>query len=213
MSWTVVTNYLFEHWLEIAGVLTTVLGIALTTWRKMSCWPVVLISDVIYLVVFYRAQLYSDALLQVFFLAFTLYGWWYWWRGMRVEGEVRVLRLAFRIMLGGLAAGAVGSLVLGELAKQVHAALPYLDATLASYSLVASWWAARKHIANWWLWIAVDLAYIGEYVYKDLWPTALLYAGLVALAVMGLMLWQRAAPPSTLTPEENRKEAASGAVG
>jgi len=193
MIWVAVSNYLVEHWLEIAGVITTVLGIALTTWRKMSCWPVVLVSDLIYLVVFYRAQLYSDALLQIFFLAFTLYGWWYWWRGMRAEGEVRVVRLEFPIMLGGLAAGAVGSLVLGELAKQVHAALPYLDATLASYSLVASWWAARKHIANWWLWIAVDLAYIGEYVYKDLWPTALLYAGLVALAVMGLMLWRSAA--------------------
>lgn len=193
MIWVAVSNYLVEHWLEIAGVITTFLGIALTTWRKMSCWPVVLVSDLIYLVVFYRAQLYSDALLQIFFLAFTLYGWWYWWRGMRAEGEVRVVRLEFPIMLGGLAAGAVGSFVLGELAKQVHAALPYLDATLASYSLVASWWAARKHIANWWLWIAVDLAYIGEYVYKDLWPTALLYAGLVALAVMGLMLWRSAA--------------------
>lgn len=74
----------------------------------------------------------------------------------------------------------------------MHAALPYLDATLTSYSLVASWWQARKHTANWWLWIVVDLVYIGEYLYKDLWPTALLYAGLVALAVLGLRDWQRA---------------------
>jgi len=137
--------------------------------------------------------LYSDALLQVFFLAFTLYGWWYWWRGVREDGEVRVVRLEWSAMLTGLVAGAVGSYILGELAKQVHAALPYLDATLASYSLVASWWAARKHIANWWLWIVVDLVYIGEYIYKDLWPTAILYAGLVVLAVLGLMLWRRAA--------------------
>ncbi len=187
------SNYFIEHWLEIAGVITTVLGIALTTGRKLACWPVVLISDVIYLVVFYQAQLYSDALLQIFFLAFTLYGWWYWWRGVRDEGEVRVVRLSLPIMLAGLTAGAVGSVVLGELAKQVHAALPYLDATLASYSLVASWWAARKHIANWWLWIFVDLVYIGEYIYKDLWPTAILYAGLVVLAVFGLVLWRRAA--------------------
>ncbi|MGA3080535.1 MAG: nicotinamide riboside transporter PnuC [Terracidiphilus sp.] len=193
MSWMAVTSYLVEHWLEIAGVVTTVLGIALTTSRKLACWPVVLVSDVIYLIVFYRAQLYSDALLQVFFLAFTLYGWWYWWRGVREDGEVRVVRLEWSAMLTGLVAGAVGSYILGELAKQVHAALPYLDATLASYSLVASWWAARKHIANWWLWIVVDLVYIGEYIYKDLWPTAILYAGLVVLAVLGLMLWRRAA--------------------
>ena len=31
--------------------------------------------------------------LQVFFLAFTLYGWWHWWRGVREDGEVRVVPL------------------------------------------------------------------------------------------------------------------------
>ena len=159
----------------------------------MFCWPVVLISDVLYLIVFYRVNLYSDALLQIFFLAFTLYGWWYWWRGVREEGEVRVAPLAMRSLLLALAAGAVGSLALGEIAKRMHAALPYLDATLASYSLVGSWWQARKHIANWWLWIVVDLIYIGEYVYKDLWLTAILYAGLTGLAVLGLRDWRRAA--------------------
>jgi nicotinamide mononucleotide transporter len=76
---------------------------------------------------------------------------------------------------------------------RVGAALPHLDAALTSYSLVASWWGARKHIANWWLWIAVDVVYIGEYLYKDLKPTAALYAGLVALAVLGLRDWRRAA--------------------
>ena len=53
----------------------------------------------IYLIVFYRAQLLSDALLQVFFVAFTLYGWWHWWRGVREEGEVRVVPLAMASLL------------------------------------------------------------------------------------------------------------------
>jgi nicotinamide mononucleotide transporter len=164
----------------------------------LLCWPVVLAADAIYLIVFYRAQLLSDALLQIFFVIFTLYGWWHWWRGVREEGEVRVVPLVLPSMLIALAAGAVGSLVLGELAKRLHAALPYLDATLTSYSLVGSWWQARKHIANWWLWIVVDLVYIGEYLYKDLWATALLYGGLVALASLGLRDWQRAARASQI---------------
>ena len=113
--------------------------------------------------VFYRARLFSDALLQVFFVAFTLYGWWHWWRGVRAEGEVRVVPLHLRGWLAGLAAGAVGAVLLGWLMVRIGAALPHLDAALTSYSLVASWWQARKHIANWWLWIAVDLIYIGEY--------------------------------------------------
>ncbi len=192
MSASLIADFLRGHWIEIAGWVATLLGIWLTTRRMLLCWPITLAADVLYLVVFYRARLLSDSLLQAFFVAFTLYGWWHWWRGVREEGEVRVVPLATRSLVLALVAGAAGSVVLGEITKRLHAALPYLDATLASYSLVGSWWQARKHIANWWLWIVVDLIYIGEYVYKDLWLTAVLYAILVALAVLGLRDWRRA---------------------
>ena len=192
MSWMAIANYFAANWVEIAGTVTTVLGIWLTTRRLLICWPVVLVADVIYLVVFYRARLFSDALLQVFFVAFTLYGWWHWWRGVREEGEVRVVPLSVRGWIAGLAAGAVGAVLLGWLMVRVGAALPHLDAALTSYSLVASWWQARKHTANWWLWIAVDVIYIGEYLYKGLRWTAPLYLVLVVLAVMGLRDWRNA---------------------
>jgi nicotinamide mononucleotide transporter len=192
MNWMTIANYLAANWLEIAGFVTTLAGIWLTTRRLLVCWPVVLAADILYLVVFYRARLFSDSLLQIFFLAFTLYGWWHWARGVREEGEVRVAPLGVRGWLGGLAAGAAGAVLLGWLMVRVGAALPHLDAALTSYSLVASWWQARKHTANWWLWIAVDLIYIGEYLYKDLRATAVLYLLLVALAVLGLRDWRRA---------------------
>jgi nicotinamide mononucleotide transporter len=192
MNWATIANYLAANWLEIAGTVTTILGIWLTTRRLLICWPVVLAADVIYLDVFYRARLFSDALLQIFFVVFTLYGWWHWWRGVREEGEVRVVPLGVRGWLGGLAAGAVGAVLLGWLMVRIGAALPHLDATLTSYSLVASWWQARKHTANWWLWIAVDVIYIGEYLYKGLRWTAPLYLVLVVLAVMGLRDWRNA---------------------
>jgi nicotinamide mononucleotide transporter len=192
MTWTTVAIYLSENWVEIAGFITTVAGIWLTTKRSMLCWPVIVAADVLYLVVFYHAQLLSDALLQAFFLVFTFYGWWNWRRGVRQDGEVRVVPLSARSLWIGLLAGAAGSFVLGILAKQLHAALPFLDATLTSFSLVASWWGARKHTANWQLWIVVDVTYIGEYIYKDLQATALLYAILVWLAALGLRDWKRA---------------------
>ncbi|HEY1901911.1 MAG TPA: nicotinamide riboside transporter PnuC [Terracidiphilus sp.] len=190
--WVTIVNYFAANWLEIAGFLATLIGIWLTTRRLLICWPVVLAADVIYLIVFYRAKLFSDALLQVFFVVFTLYGWWHWWRGVREDGEVRVVSLSLRGWIAGLTAGALGSVLLGWLMVRVGAALPHLDAALTSYSLVASWWQARKHTANWWLWIVVNVVYIGEYLYKDLRPTAALYLLLVILAVMGLVDWRRA---------------------
>jgi nicotinamide mononucleotide transporter len=199
MILSTLTHYLLTNWVELAGFITTALGIWLTTKRLLICWPVVLAADVLYLVVFYRARLLSDALLQLFFIAFTLYGWWHWWRGVREEGEVRVEPLAFGPFLIAIGAGITGSFILGEIAKHLHAALPWLDAALASFSLVGSWWQARKHIANWVLWIVVNLIYIGEYIYKDLWITAVLYAGLVILAILGLRDWRRAAQTAACT--------------
>ncbi len=192
MMETAIEQFFRAHWLELAGFISTGLGIWLTARRNLLCWPITLAADVLYLVVFYQARLLSDSLLQVFFVGFTLYGWWHWWRGVRQEGEVRVVRLRTESMLLALAAGAAGTVILGFPARHLHAALPFLDAALTSYSLVGSWWQARKHMANWWLWIVVDIVYVGEYIYKDLWLTAVLYAVLVGLAIIGLRDWRRA---------------------
>jgi nicotinamide mononucleotide transporter len=191
---TSVIQYLAVHWswIEFAGWTTTFLGIWLTTKRTLWCWPITLAADILYLVVFYRARLLSDALLQVFFVVFTVYGWWNWWRGARQEGEVRVAPLARSSAIAAVVAGIAGTFVLAMITTRLHAALPYLDASLACFSLVGSWWQARRNIANWWLWIVVDVLYVGEYIYKDLWLTAILYVVLVGLAILGLREWRRA---------------------
>jgi nicotinamide mononucleotide transporter len=50
----------------------------------------------------------------------------------------------------------------------------------------------------------VDVIYVGEYVYKHLLITSVLYAGFVLLAVIGLRAWQRVdkapAPPLSISP-------------
>jgi nicotinamide mononucleotide transporter len=192
MHWTTIANYLAANWLENLAAAITLVGIWLTTRRTLICWPVVLVSDVLYLIVFRNQNLKSDALLQVFFIAFTLYSWWNWARGVRLDGEVRVIPMHLKDWLAGLIVGAAGSIVVGWWMAKIGAALPHLDATLAIFSLVASWWEARKHTANWWLWIVVDAVYVGEYLYKQMWTTAVLYAAFVVLAVWGLRNWQRA---------------------
>ena len=179
--------------LEIAAVLTSVIGIWLTTRRKLSSWPVILVSCVLYALVFRREKLYSDMLLQFVYMAFAIYGWWHWWRGVKEEGIVRVERLSGRGLAAGVLGGAAGSFLLGFLmARYTDAALPHIDAALTSFSLVAQWWSTRKHIANWWLWIVVDALEIGVFLYKRLYLTSVLFAFLIFLAVLGLRAWNKA---------------------
>ncbi|MEG1612513.1 MAG: nicotinamide mononucleotide transporter family protein, partial [Alistipes sp.] len=63
----------------------------------------------------------------------------------------------------------------------------------------AQWWQARRHTATWWLWIVVDVVYVGAYLFKSLHVTAALYVFFLGLAVIGLRAWSAAA--NTPTPE------------
>src|SRR6266404_6323785 len=179
--------------LEMAAALASVLGVWLTTRRMLSSWPVVLIACFLYALVFQRTKLYSDMLLQFVYAAFAIYGWWHWCRGLKEEGSIRVEHLSGRGLTSGIIVGAVGSFLLGFLmARYTDAALPFSDASLTSFSLVAQFWQTRKHIANWWLWIVVDTMEIGVFIYKHLYLTAVLFAFFVFLALLGLRAWKKA---------------------
>ncbi len=181
-------------WIELVGALISAWAVWLTTRRRPWCWPVGLLSVLIYGGVFVDAKLYSDALLQLAFAGLIIYGWRRWLQNLGDDGRVKVAVLPRRQAAGHLLIGVVAAIVLGySMHRWTDAALPWLDAALTAFSLVAQWWQGRRHIAAWWLWIVVDVIYVGEYIYKHLLITSALYVGFVVLAVIGLRTWQAAA--------------------
>lgn len=183
--------------LEIIAVIVSALAVWLTARRHLWCWPIGLVSVLLYARIFLVAKLYSDLLLQLIFAVMQLYGWWQWKSGASAQDSqhIQPQRLPKQGLLTGLLAGAAGSVVLGYvMASFTDAHIPWLDSALTSFSLVAQFWMARKYVANWWLWIAVDIVYVGVYIYKDLNLTAGLYAGFIVLAIIGLRNWQRQLP-------------------
>lgn len=180
-------------WIELTGAVISAWAVWLTARRRQLCWPVGLASVLVYGGIFVDARLYSDALLQLAFAGLIVYGWQRWRRNLDDDGRVQVAPLPFTEAAGNVALGVIGALALGfAMHRWTDAALPWLDAALTSFSLVAQWWQGRRHLAAWWLWILVDVIYVGEYVYKDLLITSVLYAGFVVLAILGLREWRQA---------------------
>lgn len=184
-------------WLEPVAAAASIWAVWLTTRRRPWCWPIGLVSVLLYAWVFVGARLYSDALLQLAFAVLIVYGWVRWSQHLESDGRVAIAPLDPRRAVRHVALGVLGAVALGAaMHSWTNAALPWLDAALTAFSLVAQWWQARRHVAAWWLWITVDVIYVGEYLWKDLVITAVLYVGLIALAIAGLRAWRQAARAS-----------------
>ncbi|MEV0245011.1 nicotinamide riboside transporter PnuC [Nocardia sp. NPDC050712] len=93
-------------------------------------------------------------------------------------------------VLAGAGAAGVGALTV-LLSGATDSSVPFWDALTTGLSLMATYGQCRKLLESWWLWIAADLVYIPLYVHKDLYLTAVLYTGFLALCVAGLLRWRR----------------------
>ena len=179
--------------LEYAAALLGLINVALVVRRTVWNYPFGIAMVALYFFVFYEARLYSDALLQIFFLVVQLYGWRNWLQAKNASGgEIPVRYLGARARLAWLAGLTAVSLVWGlAMDRYTDAAAPVVDAFVAGFSIGAQILMARRFVENWVLWIAVDLVAIGLYWSRDLQVTSGLYFIFLLLAITGLLEWAR----------------------
>ena len=198
----------------MVAVACTVIGVWLTTARSLWNYPFSFASVALYGIFFFRIKLYADMALQGIFALSLAYGAWQWLHGRSAQGEVLVRRLprreiAPKLAVAILAAAAIGAL----LARYTDASLPWADSALLAGSLVGSFWAARRYMENWSIWIIVDTLYVALYAVKHAEATAVLYASFVAMAVVGWRRWRRAEDHQSATDPGTAGAGAPPAAG
>ncbi|MFJ5810067.1 nicotinamide riboside transporter PnuC [Streptomyces sp. NBC_01426] len=196
-------------WTEILAAATGALCVWLVARQHIANWPIGIANNVFFIVLFAQAGLYADAGLQIVFIALAAYGWWSWTHGggPGAAETLPVRRTTGTEWVALAAAGAVGVLALTLLLdRATDSTVPLWDALAVGLSLMATYGQCRKLLESWWLWIATDLVSIPLYVHKDLYVTAVLYVGFLALCVAGLIGWRRAlaATEGTDDPEGSR---------
>ncbi|MCG7409672.1 nicotinamide riboside transporter PnuC [Paenibacillus sp. ACRRX] len=192
MGMLLVAYWTSSSTLEIVATTTGLLSVWLTARENIWCWPIGLVNVACFFVMFYDAKLYADMTLQIFFFAFSVQGWIVWLtrRGAdKVRPTVR-MSSTWRIWL---AAAIVGITVAWGylLATYTDASIPYLDALVATLSLAAQYLLSQKIWESWYFWITVDVLSIGMYMYKGLFTVGCLYVVFLAIAIAGLLQWQR----------------------
>ena len=212
-----VSNIFFEVWgyqvsfLEFFGTLTYFASVLLIARKNMLNWPVGIVSVVLYMLLFYQFQLYSDALEQVYYLGASVVGWVLWSRSRSNEqvpsgfsSQSAVLITAASTLVAGLA--------LGFFMVNVHevfpalfplpADYPMLDAMTTVISLVAMWLLALRRTESWVYWIIVDIAGIYLYFSKGLAFLGVQYVVLLVIALYGFWSWFRSSRTNQTFPAQ-----------
>jgi nicotinamide mononucleotide transporter len=175
--------------LELVSFVLSVTMVLLNIRQNHWAWLLAIISSATYGFVFFHAHLYGDGSLQLVFIASAAWGWYQWLRGAG-ETKLAVSRLEGRGWLWSAAGWAAGFALLAWFLKTyTDTDVPHADGFLTAGSLLGTVLLARKKVENWHVWIAVDVLYVGLYLYKGLMLTAILYAVFVAMAVLGLRAW------------------------
>ena len=175
--------------LELISFLLAVATVVLNIRQKHWAWLFSIASSATYAVVFFDARLYGDMGLQFVFIAASIWGWYTWLHGAG-NAPLVVTRIKPGMRAWVLVAWFAGFVLLSTFLDQfTDTDVPHADGFLTAGSLLGQLLLARKKLENWHIWIAVDILYVGLYLYKGLTLTAVLYGVFVLLAVAGLRTW------------------------
>jgi len=178
--------------LELVAVVFGIVSVFLSVRENIWSWPTALVNVSLFFALFFTSGLYSDMGLQVVYFSLSIYGWYEWLYGGAGRTALKVSRTSQRVWTILAFAGVVVWAALGKLTSGLPGvSLPYVDAATTTTSLIAQWMMTRKLLENWTLWVIVDVAYIGMFLFKGLYLTALNYAVYLFLAVLGYRTWKR----------------------
>jgi len=185
---------LSDQVIEILGALTGLIYLYFSIRRNIWLWPWGIVTSLFYIYVFFQSKFYADMSLQFYYVGISFYGWYFWKKGSKKEksAEVPVIRAGTREWIFFILLTFLLTIVSGYfLDNYTDSPLPYWDAFTTAGSIVATWMLARKYIENWLFWVVIDAVSIGTYIYKDLYPTVILFSVYTVMAVIGYYQWKK----------------------
>ncbi|WP_052284699.1 nicotinamide riboside transporter PnuC [Kluyvera genomosp. 1] len=206
-------------WIEAIGTIAGLLCIWLASLEKIVNYLFGLINVTLFAIIFFQIQLYASLLLQLFFFAANIYGWYAWSRQTsHHEAELQIRWLPLPKALAWLAACvvAIGLMtvyidpvfaVLTHVAVSVMQTLgmnvtmpvlqpdafPFWDSCMMVLSIAAMVLMTRKYVENWLLWVVINVISVAIFTLQGVYAMALEYLILTFIALNGSRMWMNSA--------------------
>ena len=178
-------------------VLGTIVGLIYLYYEYKAhrlLWLMGIIMPAVSIGVYYNAGLYADMGINIYYILAGVYGYivWTFKNKRRRTVELPITRTPRRTYIYAIAITICTHCAIYTILRHfTDSTVPGWDAFTTALSITAMWMLARKYIEQWWVWIVIDIASAGLYIYKGIYFYAALYALYAVVAVLGYYNWKK----------------------
>ncbi|MBQ5970923.1 MAG: nicotinamide mononucleotide transporter [Prevotella sp.] len=196
------------HYLDFIGAVLGIIYILLEYRASIWLWAVSIIMPLVDMMLYFRAGLYADFGMAIYYALAAIYGYamWRWKINGNVndnvnindnEGKLPITHFPRRLILPTTLCFLVIWMAIYQLLIHcTDSSVPIQDSFTSALSIVALWALAHKYAEQWLLWIVVDAISAALYVYKGIPFKASLYSLYVVIAVFGYRKWIKMIHPT-----------------
>lgn len=175
---------------EVFGFISGALCVWLVAKDNIWNWPIGIVNAAFYIIVFFQAKLFADMSLQVLYIILGFLGWYMWLKGGENKTKLNIRNVKVKESISLAVITVVSTYLMQRYLISINDSAPFLDALTTVISLVAQYMLTKKYIENWYLWLTVDVIYVGLYLSRSLYLTSVLYAIFFAMCLVGLKEWR-----------------------
>ena len=186
-------------WYEYVAVFFGIASVWFARKENILVYPIGLINTVIYIYISFKASLFGEAAVNLYYTIMSFYGWLLWakkdkqqkpsvkitWSNKNKWINQFVFFSAFYIAIFA---------ALTYLKRDfAPGAIPWADAFASAAAFTGMWLMTKKKVESWYWWIATNISSIPLYFVKQYVFTSVYYFILLIMAAWGLSEWTRRA--------------------
>lgn len=172
---------------EIIAVVLGLLYLVLISFSQRIAWIFGVLSSAIYVYMAFIGAIYLQAGLQFVYVVLGIFGYINWGKSAETKLKIWTLQKHFLVGIPTL----LSALTLGYFFSKTNQKLPYLDAFITVFAILATYLTTKSILENWLYWIVLNLLSMYLWYEQDLQLTVVLFTVNTLMAVFGYILWRK----------------------
>ncbi len=180
--------------LEIIGVVLGLLSAWFSKQDNILIYPTGILSTAIFVYILAFYGLLGDLVINAYYFAMSIYGWYIWTRKVDAEHYTPITRttskekkICIYIFVGTL----IFIFGIYKFFDKWNSWTAYVDTLTTAIFFVAMWLLARKKLENWTFLLVGNIISIPLYFYKGLIFTSFQFLLFVIISIYGYRAWKK----------------------